>query len=181
MSNDASVLNVKSISVMIVVGVVVSVAVIGLALAVDNPGYLDAVARLNWRPHWPHLSLIAQAALPIRIHLAGVAAAFLIGVVLLAGVKGTRVHRTLGWTWSAAMGTAAISSLFIHGPKGGLNILHFFTGWTLIALPMALAAARRHDVRRHARLMTGMFVGGLGVAGLFAFMPGRLMWSLFFG
>jgi len=29
--------------------------------------------------------------------------------------------------------------------------------------------------------MTGMFVGGLIVAGLLTFLPGRLMWTLFFG
>ena len=29
--------------------------------------------------------------------------------------------------------------------------------------------------------MTGMFVGGLVVAGLLTFLPGRLMWAIFFG
>jgi uncharacterized membrane protein len=28
--------------------------------------------------------------------------------------------------------------------------------------------------------MTGMFMGGLVIAGLFSFLPGRLMWHLFF-
>ena len=46
---------------------------------------------------------------------------------------------------------------------------------------MAVAAARRHKVRLHARLMTGLFTGGLVLAGLLAFMPGRLMWRLVMG
>ena len=29
--------------------------------------------------------------------------------------------------------------------------------------------------------MAGLFLGGLIVAGLLAFIPGRLMWRLFFG
>ena len=29
--------------------------------------------------------------------------------------------------------------------------------------------------------MTSMFVGGLIVAGAFTFLPGRLMWAVFFG
>jgi uncharacterized membrane protein len=29
--------------------------------------------------------------------------------------------------------------------------------------------------------MSGLFVGGMGVAGLFAFLPGRLLWYVFFG
>jgi len=28
--------------------------------------------------------------------------------------------------------------------------------------------------------MTGMFTGGMLIAGLFTFLPGRLMWDLFF-
>jgi uncharacterized membrane protein len=29
--------------------------------------------------------------------------------------------------------------------------------------------------------MTGLFVGGLLIAGVFAFLPGRLMWRVVFG
>ena len=45
----------------------------------------------------------------------------------------------------------------------------------------AVYAARRHRVAAHRRAMTGMFVGGLIVAGAFTFLPGRLMWAIFFG
>ena len=38
-----------------------------------------------------------------------------------------------------------------------------------------------HRVAAHRRAMTGMFVGGLVVAGLLTFLPGRLMWAIFFG
>jgi uncharacterized membrane protein len=35
-------------------------------------------------------------------------------------------------------------------------------------------------VQAHRRAMTGMFVGGLIVAGALTFLPGRLMWAIFF-
>ena len=141
---------------------------------------LDHLPALH--PHAPQLWRIAQATLAIQIHLASVALALGIGIVLLAGVKGSTLHRTLGWTWVLAMAAAAVSSLFIRQINPGhFSFIHLLSGWTLIGLPMAVAFARRHKVRPHARAMTGLFTGGLILAGLFAFMPGRLMWRLFFG
>ena len=46
---------------------------------------------------------------------------------------------------------------------------------------MAVYAARRHRVASHRRTMTGLFVGGLLVAGGLTFLPGRLMWRVVFG
>ena len=48
-------------------------------------------------------------------------------------------------------------------------------------MPSAVVLARRHNVARHANIMTGVFIGGIGVAGVLAFLPGRLMWQVFFG
>jgi uncharacterized membrane protein len=132
--------------------------------------------------HGPQVWRIAAAGPAIQLHLAGVAIAILIGAVLLAGVKGTTVHRVLGWTWVLAMMTAAVSSLFIRVINPGhFSFIHLLTGWVIIALPMGVAFARRHKVRLHARMMTGLFTSGLLIAGLFAFVPGRLMWNIVFG
>jgi uncharacterized membrane protein len=133
-------------------------------------------------PHAPDLGLVAHAPLAIQLHLFAVLIAFAIGVVLLAGVKGTMVHRTLGWTWVIAMMTGAVSSLFIRMINhGALSYIHLLSGWTIIVLPMAVFFARTRRVRLHARFMTGLFTGGLILAGLLAFMPGRLMWQMWFG
>lgn len=51
----------------------------------------------------------------------------------------------------------------------------------IVALPAALYAARARKVRIHRRMMTGMYVGGMFLAGGFAFLPGRLMYAVFFG
>lgn len=144
--------------------------------------YGAQAALLSWRPHLPDLSVLAEAPLPIRVHVAGAVSALVIGTVLLIGVKGTTLHRTLGWGWVAAMATTAVSSFFIHRINpDGFSFIHLISGWTVIALPMAVYAARKHRVKAHRRGMVGLFVGGLLVAGVLSFLPGRLMWQVVFG
>ena len=80
------------------------------------------------------------------------------------------------------MATTAVSSLFITGNNGNhWSVIHLLSGWTIIALPMAIWAIRNRKVETHRRAMTGMFVGGLIVAGALTFIPGRLMFETFFG
>jgi uncharacterized membrane protein len=160
-----------------VFGVVVTGAIVWPTLHAHG---LDRVPPIH--PHGLQLWRIAAAGPTIQLHLAAVTVAILIGLVLLAGVKGSMTHRLLGWTWVVAMTTVAISSLFIRLINHGhFSFIHLLSGWTLIAVPMGVAFARGHKVRLHARMMTGLFTSGLFIAGLFAFMPGRLMWNLFFG
>ena len=165
---------------------VATLGLVTLAILAANPGVLAAplrvLERAGFQPHAPDLALIAAAPLVIQLHIAGAVTAFVIGCVLLAGVKGTGLHKGLGWTWVIAMTLTAVSSLFIRTINPGqFSFIHLLSGWTLIALPMAILAIRRRRVRQHARAMTGMFVGGLLIAGLFTFLPGRLMWRVFLG
>ena len=98
------------------------------------------------------------------------------------GVKGNVAHRTLGWAWVLLMLTTAVSAFFIRTLNPGhLSFIHLLAGWTVVVAPLGVFFARTHNVARHRRTMTGLFVGGLIIAGLFAFMPGRLMWQMFFG
>lgn len=166
--------------------VVPALTVATLAIIASSSDLMAAPLRflnsLGWHPHAPDLSLLAGAPLVIQLHVAGAATAFLIGCILLAGVKGTGLHKTLGWAWVAAMGLTAASSLFIRTINPGhFSFIHLLSGWTLIALPMAIVAIKRGKVAAHRKAMTGMFVGGLLVAGLFTFLPGRLMWRIFIG
>ena len=132
--------------------------------------------------HAPDLSLIAAASPAIQFHLLGVAAAIGVGLALWAGVKGSRAHRVLGWSWVAAMTAVAASSFFIRIVNHGqFSFIHLLAVGTLFSLPAAVLAARRRKVRLHARTMTGVFTGGLILAGLFAFTPGRLMWRMVLG
>ncbi len=132
--------------------------------------------------HAPDLALIGEAPLAIRIHLTTVAAAVVLATVQMVGPKGRTFHRVLGWTLAVLLVTTAIAALFIRDRSGALfNPFQIFVVTTLITVPWGVIAARRHDVRRHARMMSGLYFGALIVAGALTFLPGRLMWRVFFG
>ncbi len=132
-------------------------------------------------PHAPNLALLAHVSPVIVVHLVFAVIAFAIGLIQLLGPKGTILHRILGWTWVVMMATVAISSFFIHAlnPKG-YSIIHLLSVFVLCMLPLGVYAAKKHDVNRHGRIMTNLFIGGMVVAGIFTFFPGRLMWQMFF-
>lgn len=160
----------------------IGLIVVGGILAVWLYFYWPHRAEIGFQPHLPDLALLARQPIQIQLHIASALTALLLGTIQLIGVKGTTAHRIIGWAWVVAMAITAVSSLFIRQINpGGFSFIHLLSGWTIIALPMAVYAARRHRVLAHRRGMTGMFVGGLIVAGLLTFLPGRLMWTLFFG
>ena len=101
---------------------------------------------------------------------------------MLASRKGRTFHRVAGWTWVAIMTTVAVSSIFVRTINPGhFSWIHGFTAFTLLSLPVGVIAAKRHKVSTHRGTMMGMFIGGLVIAGLFTFVPGRLMFQMFFG
>jgi uncharacterized membrane protein len=141
-----------------------------------------ALAAASTAAHAPDWALLARQPWVIQLHISAALAALLLGTVQLVGIKGTGVHRLIGWSWVVAMFTVAVSSLFIRQINpGSFSLIHLLSGWTLIALPMALFAVRRGRIASHARGMSWTFIGGLIVAGAFTFLPGRLMWAVFFG
>jgi uncharacterized membrane protein len=129
------------------------------------------------------LSPLLQASPVIQIHAFAAMAAFVLGIVQFASPKGTIPHRVLGWTWAAIMAVVAVTAFFIHeirlwGPWSPVHLLAIFT---LVMLPLAVLHARRHRVERHRWAMVGIFTGGLVIAGLFTFFPGRIMYHVAFG
>ena len=134
----------------------------------------DVTFRFNAAP-------LLTATLAVQIHVTAALSAFLVGVAILLAPKGFRVHRTLGWAWVVAMTVTAVSSFFITGIfQNAYSPIHALSAWTLLGLPFAVAAARRREIKKHRQQMTGMFLGAMVIAGLFTFLPGRLMWHLFF-
>ncbi|GIK48587.1 MAG: DUF2306 domain-containing protein [Hyphomonadaceae bacterium] len=132
--------------------------------------------------HAPRWELWRRLPWVVQLHVYAALVALAVGAVILLRPKGRGLHKTLGWTWVAAMGATAVSSLFITGLNGGFySFVHLLSGWTIIALPMAIFAIRNRKVAAHRRAMTGMFVGGLLVAGALTFIPGRVMFEMFFG
>jgi uncharacterized membrane protein len=129
------------------------------------------------------LAPLLDASPAIQFHAFAAMAAFALGVVQLAAPKGTLPHRTIGFIWVALMIVVSISAFFIHqirlwGPWSPIHLLAIFT---LIMLPIAVLFAHRHNVRGHQRAMLGLFAGALLIAGLFTFVPGRIMYHVAFG
>lgn len=128
------------------------------------------------------LAPLLHASLAIQIHTAAALGAFGLGIVQLAGVKGTRLHRGLGWVWVAAMAVTAGSSFWITTLNdGAFGPIHILSGITLAWLPLAVLAAHRGAVPWHARIMQGLFFGAIIVAGAFTLWPGRLLHTALFG
>ena len=129
------------------------------------------------------LAPLLDAVPPIPMHAFAAMAAFALGVVQLAAPKGTLPHRTLGWIWVALMAVVAISAFWIHQLRivGPFSPIHLLSIYVPVMLVVGVLAARRHNVQRHRRTMIGLFAGALIIAGLFTFMPGRVMHSVVFG
>lgn len=129
------------------------------------------------------LEPLLKAAPVIQLHAAAATAAFMIGLVQLVARKGVVLHRVLGWTWVVLMLLASLSAFFIHEIKlwGAWSPVHLLAALTLVGLCNGVWQARRHDVQRHRRAMTGLFVFALLVAGLATLAPGRIMHEVVFG
>lgn len=131
--------------------------------------------------HGPDLALWRAQSPVIQAHAGAAILALLTGAFLLLRRKGDGLHRSLGWFWVVTMAATAASSFFIlEINKGSFSLIHGLSAYTLIALPLAVLAARRGDIRSHRSAMMTLFTAALIVAGLFTFLPGRLMWRLFF-
>lgn len=134
------------------------------------------------RLHGPDLDLFAVQPMVVQLHILAALGTVALGGLIFSMRKGRAFHRTAGWIWVVLMATTAGSSLFIVGLNGDVwSLIHLLSGWVLIILPIGVMAARKHRVDAHRKAMTGIFVGGSLVAGGFTFLPGRLMWRLFFG
>ena len=129
-----------------------------------------------------NLAPLTNAPFAIQLHAWAAMAAFALGVVQLAGVKGTSRHRALGYTWVALMLVVAISAFWIHELKvwGPWSPIHLLAIFTLTMLPLGVYRARSHNVPAHKFTMLGIFGGALVIAGLFTFVPGRIMHKVLF-
>ena len=121
--------------------------------------------------------MVQAPPLVVYVHFIAALAAMAIGAVQLARPKGTAGHRVIGWTWAALMMVVALSSLWIPAFLA-FTWIHLFTLFVMVTLPLALYRAHRGEIAGHAKGMRGVYIGGLIVAGVFAFMPGRVLGNL---
>jgi uncharacterized membrane protein len=134
---------------------------------------------------------LLAAPLAVKIHVATVVPAFLLGTWLLfASAKGSARHRLIGRIYLALMAITALAATFIRsfaesasvdlGPLR-LGLIHLFVPLTAWSIWRTLHYARSGQIVGHRQSMRGLYFGGLIVAGLLAFGPGRIMHRMFFG
>ena len=129
------------------------------------------------------LEPLLSASPTIQLHAFAAMAAFTIGVVQLSRRKGDGPHRLAGYAWVGLMLVIAASSFWIHGINQwrGFSVIHALSLWVIGFTPIAVLLARRGNIRAHKRSMIGLFAGALIIAGVFTFVPGRIMHAVLFG
>ena len=136
------------------------------------------------------LDPLLEAPWVIQVHAFAAIAAFFLGIVQFTAPKGTLPHRTLGVVWVLLMTAVAVSSIFVRPSiQPGLPLaqwfspIHIFTILTVSGLVGGVRHLARGgpNLKRHKGPFIGMFLGGLVLAGAFAFYPGRIMHEVVFG
>ncbi|MGI3184556.1 DUF2306 domain-containing protein [Nioella aestuarii] len=129
------------------------------------------------------LAPLFNAPLAVQLHVAGVLLAILLLPLTLWRRRKDRVHRLVGYVWISAMAVAALSSFFINGLAmvGPFGPIHLISVYVLYALIMGLRAAIKGRYEAHRSHLQGLAIGGLGGAGLLAFLPGRMLNQMVFG
>lgn len=127
------------------------------------------------------LDALFEADPVIQFHVACATGALILGAVQWLGPKGTLPHRTLGVVWAGLMALTALSAIFIREVNPGqFSLIHLLIPLTLFGL-VGLARSVRKTARKgqHHRLVMTLYFGALIVPGLFAFLPGRLLNTVF--
>jgi len=88
-----------------------------------------------------------------------------------------------GYVWVSVMALLALSSFWIHTIRlwGPWSPIHILSVVTLILLPIGVLHARAHRNQAASRDHDRSFAGALVIAGIFTFLPGRIMHNVLFG
>lgn len=127
--------------------------------------------------------LLYDVSLSIIIHISAAIIAVALGLIQLLGKKGTTSHRILGRVWVIAMAIICISSFGIKdlmptGAFGGYSPIHLLSIMTLAILVLSISAAVKGNIKLHRITMISTYIGALIIAGLFTFLPGRLLYRV---
>ncbi|MFK3665393.1 DUF2306 domain-containing protein [Ochrobactrum soli] len=125
---------------------------------------------------------LLQAPLAVQLHVATVVPAALLGAFILLRKKGTRRHKYLGRIWMVLMVVTAMTSFFIHQINllWGFSPIHILSVLVIAGCIRSVIAARQGDIVIHRRITRRVYFLGIIGAGLFAFMPGRIMNAVVF-
>jgi len=137
-----------------------------------------------------NLQPLLHAPVAVKLHVATVVPAFVLGTWLLFGsTKGSRYHRLAGKVYLLLMGLTAAAATFVRafsdlsvdvGPLR-LGLIHLFVPLTAWSIWRTLGYLRAGQIEGHRQSMRGLYFGGMIIAGLLAFGPGRIIHRVFFG
>jgi uncharacterized membrane protein len=104
------------------------------------------------------------------VHTAFALAAMGSGLVVIRRAKGTRLHRTVGWVYTASMLGLFTTAFLIYRLFGGFGPFHVAAVFGLATLAAGVASSffkrpRRDWVERHYYLMSYSYLGLLAAAG----------------
>lgn len=130
-----------------------------------------------------NFSALTLASPAIITHLLFAILAFGFGAIQLVSTKGTRAHRLLGYIWVVAMIIICVTSFSIKeimpsGRFGGFSPIHLLSIFVLVQLTRGIYFAKKKDIKRHRQCMLYTYIGGLVIAGVFTFMPRRLLFKV---
>lgn len=145
------------------------------ALSIVLLGFV-LVALVRGAAHW------SQLPWTLWLHLVTMMATLALTPAILWMRRASRLHRQLGYVWVTALTVTAIDSFAIRlTNNGGFSFIHILSVVTLIALPILVTSARRHQHARHRRTVRGLVIGALLTAGFFTFPFHRMLGSWLFG
>ncbi|MFK5978348.1 MAG: DUF2306 domain-containing protein [Rhizobiaceae bacterium] len=128
------------------------------------------------------LEPLLSAGIAIQIHAAAASISFFLGPFILFRKKGDARHKILGRLWAFTMAITIASSFFIFGIRtfGLFGPIHIISVLASFSLARAIHFARVGNIVAHQKNMRGLYFGALIVAGLFTFLPNRIMSEVFF-
>lgn len=131
----------------------------------------------------PNFQLLLQASPIIQIHAYGAIVALFLGAFVLRTKKGTKIHQNTGKFWVVLMVLTAVSSFWINGIRmlGPFSPIHILSVFALWSVYRGIKFARAGQITAHMKNMKTLYFYAIIGAGFFTFLPGRLMFEVFFG
>ncbi len=125
---------------------------------------------------------LLNTPLAVQIHVCAALSAIALGPLALWRRSRDRWHKALGYAWIAVMAVTALSSFWISDAPviGPFSLIHALSVFTVWGLWSGLKAARERRIANHQMEMRRLYFWAMGVAGLFTFLPGRRMNTVFF-
>lgn len=129
------------------------------------------------------LNVLLTAPLPVQAHALAALGAIALGLAQFTTVRGSRLHRALGYGWVSLMLVTTLSSFLISANPiiGRFSWIHGLSVFTTIMVVVAIVMARRGRIEAHRAIMINLFLFALLLTGAFTLLPGRVMHAVFFG